>query len=139
MYGRLHGEDPGGPPMPQGGDKYVVLGLVVGGIVGAALGSLFGRLIGYLVAMIAGAFVGGVCGNADWRSYQTAHGQESWQFAGTAERVVCLSPFNSHDLWSTHQRRFASSNNLVESATRREAEFFGDTQSLFSSDDRRWR
>ena len=62
MYGRLHGEDPGGPPMPQGGDKYVILGLVVGAIVGAALGSLFGRLISYLVAMIAGTFVGGFSG-----------------------------------------------------------------------------
>ncbi len=62
LYGRLHGEDPGGPPMPRRGDKYVVFGLVLGVIVGAALGSLFGHPISYFVAMIAGAFVGGFAG-----------------------------------------------------------------------------
>ncbi len=28
LYGRLHGEDRGGSPMPRRGDKYVVFGLV---------------------------------------------------------------------------------------------------------------
>ncbi len=40
VYGRLHGKDPGGPPMPRRGDKYIVFGLVGGVVVGAALGSL---------------------------------------------------------------------------------------------------
>ncbi len=62
VYGRLHGEDPGGPPMPRRGDKYVVFGLVGGVVVGAALGSLFGHMISYFIAMIAGAFVGGFAG-----------------------------------------------------------------------------
>ncbi len=62
LYGRLHGEDPGGPPTPRRGDKYIVFGLAGGVVVGAALGSLFGHLISYFIAMITGAFVGGFLG-----------------------------------------------------------------------------
>jgi hypothetical protein len=61
-YGRLHGNDPGGPPSPRRGDRYVVLGLIAGVVTGAAVGALFGRLISYFIAMIAGAFVGGFLG-----------------------------------------------------------------------------
>ena len=61
-YGKLHGDDPGGPPSPRRGDKYVVFGLIVGVVAGAAIGSVFGRLISYFVAMIAGAFAGGFAG-----------------------------------------------------------------------------
>ena len=64
--------DPEGPPDPEPGDKYIVVGtlvgLVVGGVLGGFIGNLltgfFGGVIGSIAGIIAGGIIGAKVGNS---------------------------------------------------------------------------
>lgn len=58
--------DPEGPPDPEPGDRYIVIGagigLVAGGILGGFIGNLWNGFVGGVIGLIVGVIAGGIAG-----------------------------------------------------------------------------